>query len=177
MPTAKKVETVATLKKKLENAEGVVLADFTGLTVDGLSRLRREFRKNRSEFYVIKNTLGKIAARDMSMEGLERFLDRGPTGWAVTTADPTTPAKILMEFARANNNLPVVKGGFIDGAVLNADEVKRVANLPPKAVLVAQIMGLINAPAQGIAGTVHAVMTSLAVAADEIRKKKEGGGS
>jgi large subunit ribosomal protein L10 len=68
----------------------------------------------------------------------------------------------------------VVKGGFIDGSVLSADEVKKVANLPPKAVLVAQIMGLVNAPLQGVVSTVHAVMTSLAVAADEIRKQKEG---
>jgi large subunit ribosomal protein L10 len=174
MPTAKKVDSVATLKKKLENAQAVVLADFTGLNVEGISKLRREFRKNKSEFFVIKNTLGKIAARDMKMEGLERFLDRGPTGWAVTSADPTAPAKILMEFARTHGDRPVVKGGFIDGSVLSADEVKKVANLPPKAVLVAQIMGLVNAPLQGVVSTVHAVMTSLAVAADEIRKQKEG---
>ncbi|RPJ46505.1 MAG: 50S ribosomal protein L10 [Candidatus Latescibacterota bacterium] len=177
MPTPKKVETVATLKRKLDGAQGVVLADFTGLTVEGISRLRREFRKSGSEFYVIKNTLGKIAARDMQMGGLEKFLDHGPTGWAVTTADPTSPAKILMDFARTNNNIPAVKGGYIDGAVLNAEEIKRVANLPPKAVLVAQIMGLVNAPIRGVASTVYAVMASLAVATDEIRKQKEGAGS
>jgi large subunit ribosomal protein L10 len=177
MPTPRKVESVATLRKKLENAQAVVLADFTGLNVDGVSRLRREFRKSGSEFFVIKNTLGRIAARDMNMEGLGRFLDRGPTGWALAIADPVSPAKILMDFAKANNNIPVVKGGFVGGAVLTADEIRRFANLPPKPVLVAQIMGLVNAPAQGIAGTIRAVMTSLAVATDEIRKKKEGGGS
>jgi len=81
----------------------------------------------------------------------------------------------LMEFARTHNNMPAVKGGFIDGAVLNADQVQKVASLPPKTVLVAQIMGLVNAPMQGVVSTIHAVMTSLAVAADEIRKQKEGG--
>ncbi|MFH1681232.1 MAG: 50S ribosomal protein L10 [Candidatus Eisenbacteria bacterium] len=177
MPTPRKVESVATLKKKLESAQAVVLADFTGLSVDGISRLRREFRKSGSEFFVIKNTLGRIAARDMNMEGLERFLDRGPTGWAVAIADPIAPAKVIKDFAKANNDLPVVKGGFIDGSVLSAVEIARVADLPPKPVLVAQIMGLVNAPMQGVVSTVQAVMTSLAVAVEEIRKKKEGGGS
>lgn len=174
MPTKRKEEAVETLKKRLENAQAIVLADFTGLDVDGINELRREFRKSESSFFVIKNTLGRIAVRDTDMEGLTKFFEAGPTGWAVTEADPTGPAKVLMEFAKTRN-LPQVKGGYIDGAVLTPEEVKRVAALPAKPVLVAQILGLLNAPVTGIAGTLSAVMTSLAVAVDEIRKQKEAG--
>lgn len=175
MPTPKKEEAVAALRKKLEGAQAVVLADFTGLTVEGINKLRREFRRNQSEFYVIKNTLGRIAIRETEMEGLEKYFEGGPTGWAVTTADPTGPAKILKEFAKIHK-LPTVKGGYIDGAVLNAEQIQRVADLPAKPVLVAQVLGLLNAPITGVAGALSAVMTSIAIAVDEIRKQKEAGG-
>lgn len=175
MATAKKEEAVAALRKRLEDAQSVVLADFTGLDVEGMTALRSEFRKNESSFFVVKNTLGRIAIRERKLAGLDRFLEAGPTGWAVTSADPTSPARVLMEFAKTHGR-PVVKGGFFDGAFLTAEDVGRVANLPPKPVLVAQILGLLQAPVQGVAGTLHAVMTSLAVAADEIRKQKEAGG-
>lgn len=174
MPTPKKEQAVATLKQMLEGAQAVVLADFSGLDVERINQLRREFRKNGSDFYVIKNTLGRIAAREMNMEELTRCFEAGPTAWAVTSGDPTAPAKVLLEFAKTHK-LPQVKGGYIDGAVLSADEVRRVAELPAKPVLIAQIMGLLNAPVTGVAGTIQAVFTSLAVAVDEIRKQKEAG--
>ncbi|MFH1277057.1 MAG: 50S ribosomal protein L10 [Candidatus Eisenbacteria bacterium] len=174
MPTPKKEAAVATLKKKLEGAQAVVLADFTGLTVERINELRRQFYKNDAEFYVIKNTLGRIAVRETDMEGLTKYFEGGPTGWAVTSSDPTIPAKVLTEFAKIHK-LPALKGGYIDGAVLNAEQIQRVAELPAKPVLVAQVLGLLNAPITGVAGAVNAVMTYLAVAVDEIRKQKEAG--
>lgn len=175
MTTPRKEESVAALKEKLENVQSVVLADFTGLDVEGMNELRREFRKNDAHFMVIKNTLGRIVVRDLKLDGLEKYLDSGPTGWAVTSADPTAPARVLKDYARLHK-IPTVKGGYFDGAALSPDQVRKVADLPAKPVLVAQILGLLNSPVQGIAGTLHAVMTSLAVATDEIRKQKEAGG-
>ncbi len=175
MTTPRKEKSIAALKGKLEGVQSVVLTDFTGLDVEGMTELRREFRKNNAHFMVIKNTLGRIVVRDLKLDGLEKYLESGPTGWAVTSADPTAPAKVLKDFAKVHK-VPTVKGGYIDGAALTPEEVQRVADLPTKPVLVAQILGLLNSPVQGIAGTIHAVMTSLAVAADEIRKQKEAGG-
>ncbi len=174
MATPKKAEAVAVLKKKLESSQGVVLADFTGLDVENMTALRREFRKNGSEFLIVKNTLARLAVRESGMEGLGRYLE-GPTGWAMAMEDPVSAAKVLMEFAKTHQ-FPKVKGGYIEGAVLSPEEVLRVADLPAKPVLVAQILGLIVAPIQGVAGAVHAVMTSLAVAVDEIKKQKEASG-
>ncbi|MBN1827438.1 MAG: 50S ribosomal protein L10 [Candidatus Eisenbacteria bacterium] len=174
MPTPRKVEAVETLRAKLANAQAVVLADFSGLDVGKISQLRREFRKNDADFIVVKNTLGLIAAKECGMAGLEPYLE-GPTGWAVTSADPTAPARVIKEFSRTHT-LPKVKGGFIDGVVISPEEVVKIADLPSKPVLVAQIMGLIQSPIQGIAGSIHAVMTYLAVAVDEIRKQKEAAG-
>ena len=174
MPSEKKVEAVAALKEKLEGAQAVVLADFTGLDVEKLNELRREFRKSDSRFYVFKNTLGRLAVREVGMEGLEQFLE-GPTGWAVAVGDPVAPAKVIKEFAKTHE-LPKVKGGYIDGAVLMPEEVKRVADLPPKPILVAQVLGLVQGPVTGVAGTLKSVISSLAVAVEEIRKQKEAGG-
>lgn len=174
MATARKVQLVEDLRNKLENASGVVLADFTGLDVERLTQLRRECRNTDSSFFVIKNTLALRAIEQVGMEGLGEFLD-GPTGWAITGGDAVTPAQILSNFAK-EHKLPQIKGGFFDGVVASAEDVAAIATLPTKPVLIAQILGLIQSPVQGLAGGLNAVVASLAIAVEEIRKQKEAGG-
>ena len=108
------------------------------------------------------------------MEGLDEYLD-GPTGWAVTDGDAVSPAQVLSRFAK-EHKLPKIKAGYFDGVAATAEEVNKIAELPTKPVLIAQILGLIQSPVQGLAGGLHAVMTGLAVAVEEIRKQKEAGG-
>ena len=174
MPTARKVQLVEDLKTQLENAQGVVLADFTGLDVKKMTQLRRECRKAESSFFVIKNTLALHAIKEVGMEGLGQFLE-GPTGWAITGGDAVTPAQILNDFSK-EHKLHHIKGGFFDGVVASAEEVAAIAILPSKPVLIAQIMGLIQSPMQGLAGGLNEVVASLARALDEVRKQKEAGG-
>jgi len=174
MATAIKVETVEELARKLGNAKGVVLADFTGLNVENITQLRRNCRASETEFVVVKNTLARLAVKEAGLDGLEAYL-QGPTGWAITRADSVTPAKVLSDFAK-EHKLPKIKGGYIDGNALSPDQVERIAELPTKPVLIAQILGLIQSPVQGLAGGLHAVMTGLAIAVEEIRKQKETGG-
>lgn len=174
MATAQKVELVADLTEKLKSAQGVVLADFTGLTVEKITKLRRACLAGESQFYVVKNTLAKRALKEAGIEGLDEYL-AGPTGWAITEVDAVAPAKVLSDFAK-ENDLPKIKAGYIDGSVLNADDVGAIAKLPSKPVLMAQIAGLIQAPVTGIAAGVNAVMASLAIAMEEVRKQKEAGG-
>lgn len=174
MATATKVELVADLAERFKSAEGVVLADFTGLTVEKITELRRACLKGESKFYVVKNTLAKLALKEAGITGLDEYLE-GPTGWAITEVDAVAPAKILSDFAK-DNKLPKIKAGYIDGSVLDAEGVGVIAKLPSKLVLIAQIAGLINAPLTGIAAGMNAVMQGLAVGLDEVRKQKEAGG-
>ncbi|NNE08804.1 MAG: 50S ribosomal protein L10 [Gemmatimonadetes bacterium] len=174
MATATKVELVADLAERFKSAEGVVLADFTGLTVEKITELRRACLKGESQFYVVKNTLAKRALKEAGITGLDEYL-QGPTGWAITEVDAVAPAKVLSDFAK-ENKLPKIKAGYIDGSVLDAAGVGQIADLPPKPVLMAQIAGLINAPVTGIAAGLNAVMQGLAVGLDEVRKQKEAGG-
>ncbi len=174
MPTERKVQLIDELTSRLENANGVVLADFTGLDVEGLTQLRRECRNSESSFFVIKNTLALRAIKQVGMEGLGEFLE-GPTGWAISGGDAVAPAQILSNFAK-EHKLPTIKGGFFDGVVANAEDVEAIAKLPTKPVLIAQILGLIQSPVQGLAGGLNAVVASLAIAVEEIRKQKEAGG-
>ncbi len=174
MATATKVELVADLAERFKGAQGVVLADFTGLTVEKITELRRACLKGESKFYVVKNTLAKLALKEAGITGLDQYLE-GPTGWAITEVDAVAPAKVLSDFAKANK-LPRIKAGYIDGSVLDAAGVGAIADLPPKPVLIAQIAGLINAPVTGIAAGLNAVMQGLAVGLDEVRKQKEAGG-
>ncbi len=174
MPAQSKIEAVEAFKERLSTAQGVVIADFSGLDVESITELRRKCRKAETRFLVVKNTLAIHAIKQVGMDGLEEFLS-GPTGWAIADSDPIAPAKILSDFAK-EHKLPKIKGGFIDGRVVSPDEVAEVAKLPSKPVLIAQIAGLINAPVQGIAGGIQAVLASLALAVEEVRKVKEAGG-
>ena len=171
MATPEKIAVVEELMKDLADSKGVYLADFTGLTVEKVTALRRAFRKSRSHFIVAKNTLAKRAIKGSPLEPLSEHF-RGPTGIAYSTEDPVAPAKVLTDFGKENEGFKV-KVGYIQGAIVSAKDVGAIAGLPPKEVLVAQALGIIQSPMRGLVTVINNVMTGLVVALEEIRKQKE----
>ncbi len=171
MATTEKIEVVEELSKDLSQSRGVYLADFTGLTVDKITALRRAIRKSGSRFVVAKNTLAKRAIKGSHLEPLTDHF-RGPTGIAYSNDDPVAPAKVLADFGKENEGF-TVKAGYVEGSVLDAKEIGRIAGLPSKAVLVAQAIGIVQSPMRGLVTVVNGVMTGLVVALEEIRKKKD----
>lgn len=171
MATPEKVQVVEDLTKELAESQGVYLADFTGLTVEKVTALRRAFRKSGSRFIVAKNTLAKRAIKGSRLEPLAEHF-RGPTGIAYSLEDATAPARVLADFGKENEGFKV-KAGYCEGSLLSGREVAQIAGLPTKGVLVAQAIGIVQGPMRGIVTTVNAVMTSLVVAIEEVRKKKE----
>jgi large subunit ribosomal protein L10 len=133
-----KVAEVAELKDKFSNSAGAVLTEYRGLTVKALKDLRRSLGDD-ATYAVSKNTLTTIAAREAGLEGIEALLV-GPTAIAFIDGDPVTVAKGLRDFGRLNPSL-VIKGGVLDGKTLSPDEVRQMADLESREVLLAKVAG------------------------------------
>lgn len=131
MNTAEKNANIETLKTRLANAQSLVIADFRGLTVESDTKLRREFRAVGCEYQVVKNTLLGKAVKGTAMEVLDPLL-AGPTAIAFSTEDPSAPAKVATKIAKAEAKF-VIKGGYIDGKLLDQKGVEALSTLPGKA--------------------------------------------
>lgn len=140
-----KAAAVDELKQSFTNADAAVLTEYRGLTVSNLKDLRRSLGED-ATYAVAKNTLTTIAAKEAGIEGLDEQLT-GPTAIAFINGDIATVAKGLRDFAKANPLL-VIKGGVMDGKVLNADEVKKLADLESREVLLAKLAGAMQASLQ-----------------------------
>lgn len=158
--------SVAQVKEAMQNAKSVVLADNTGLTVSQSTKLRKELREAGVDLKVAKNTLIRIAARDLGIEGLDQYL-HGTTTLAFSNAEEATAAKKIREFF-AKDKAPkfVMKAGILEGKVIDADGVKSLADLPSREVLLAQVLAGIQAPLTGVVGAVNGLLSSFAYALD-----------
>ena len=137
-----KGDAVAELTESFTSSSAAVLTEYRGLTVKQISDLRRALGSD-TTYSVVKNTLTKIAAGNAGLEGLDVLL-AGPTAVAFVSGDPVTAAKALRDFAKANPAL-VVKGGVMDGKALTADEIKKLADLESREVLLSKMAGALKA--------------------------------
>jgi large subunit ribosomal protein L10 len=128
--TAEKNANIETLKTRLAGAQSLIIADFRGLTVESDTKLRREFRAVGCEYQVVKNTLLGKAVKGTAMEVLDSLL-QGPTAIAFSTEDPSAPAKAATKIAKAESKF-VIKGGYIDGKLLDQKGVEALSTLPGK---------------------------------------------
>lgn len=148
MPSEKvlneKKQIVANLTELLNGAAAGVLVDYRGLTVEEDTTLRKKFREAGVNYQVVKNTLLRFASKESGLEELDESLN-GPTALATHTDDMVAPAKIVADFMKNNEKIEI-KAGFMEGKVISLDEIKTLAATPSKDVLIAKIMGSLNAP-------------------------------
>jgi large subunit ribosomal protein L10 len=171
MPTARKETTVSALAEKLAGAQNLFLTDYAGLTVDEIMRLRRELRKDGNTYSVVKNTLFRIAAGDLAAK-LEQFLS-GPTGIVFAGADPVAPAKALKTFSDTVKRV-AVKAAYIDGQIVDAKQVDRLAKLPPKIELITSLVGTLAGPLRGLVTVLSGNQSGLVRVLERIREQKAG---
>ena len=173
MPSAKVLEAkkaqVAETAEVLKNAQTGILVDYRGLTVAEDTELRNELRKAEVQYFVIKNTLLKLATKEAGLEGLDEVL-HGPTAIAVSSEDPVAPAKVIADYAKKNDKLEI-KSGFMDGAVMSLDEIKQLAATPNMETLIAKIMGSLNAPASNLVRLLQTIVDDGVEIPDLIAKK------
>lgn len=171
--TAEKQATVAELQEKLTQAKGAVLINYRGLTVAQDTKLRRKFREAGVEYKVVKNTLTRIAAQEVGIQGMDTYLE-GPTAMALSTVDPVAPAKIISEFIKESKLQNIeVKAGLVEGKVIDANGVKALANLPPREVLIAQVLAGFQTPIVGIVNVLQGTIRNAVYVLEAIRKQKE----
>lgn len=175
MPTTKAQKEVMLneLKEKIGNSQVTILADFRGIPVAKITDLRSRLRKAGSEMKVAKNTIAGIAAKEVGVEGLDQYLE-GPTVFAFSIEDPVAPAKILSDFAKEIKQGLDIKAGILEGKVIDANGVKALADLPSREVLLAKVLGGMQAPMYGFASVLAANLRNLVYVLDQVRQQKEG---
>ncbi|GAB3951881.1 50S ribosomal protein L10 [Streptomyces sparsus] len=174
MATPDKVAAVEEMTDKFRNSHAAVVTAYTGLSVAQLKDLRRSLGDH-AQYRVVKNTLTKIAAQEAGVTTLDEFLT-GSTAVAFVTGDPVEAAKGLRDFAK-NNPALVIKGGVLDGKALSADEIKKLADLESREVLLAKLAGGMKASMAKAAATFQAPLTKFVRTADALRDKVEQGGA
>ena len=171
MPTAKKETAVTELRDRLAGAENLFFTNYAGLTVEQITKLRDELRKDGSSYAVVKNTLFSIAAGDDLSKKVEEFL-AGPTGVVFAGSDPVAPAKALKQFADDVKALKI-KAAYIDGRIVDAAQVNVLAALPPKLELIARMIGSLASPLRGLVTVLSGNQSGLVRVLNAIREQKE----
>ena len=151
-----KKQVVATLKEKLTSAVSCVIVDYKGITVADDTKLRKELREAGVEYTVTKNTLLRFAAQETGYDALIPSLE-GTTALAISTTDEVAPAKILSKYADSSDGKFKIKAGFVDGEVLSAEKITEIGKLPSKEILIAQVLGGLNATIAGLAYAIKAI--------------------
>jgi len=170
-----KAAAVAELTDKFRTSNAAVLTEYRGLTVAQLKTLRRSLGGN-ADYAVVKNTLTKIAANEAGIAELDDLF-AGPTAVAFVAGDPVESAKALRDFAKENPAL-VIKGGVLDGKTLSADEIKKLADLESREVLLAKLAGAMKAKQSQAAALFQAPLSKLVRTAEALRAKQaEQGGA
>ncbi len=172
MPKKEKELKVEEIYQKLSQSSSVIFTDFKGLTVAELSQLRAKLREVGAEYRIVKNTLALRAFQRYFPQGnVEEYL-KGPTAFTYCYGDPFGILKILMDFSKNHEDLKL-KGGIIDGELYNSKEIKELANLPPKEVLLAKLIGGINTPLTRLVFGLKWPINQLVWALETIKKEKE----
>lgn len=156
-----KKQIVSDYADKIAKSKSFILVDYRGLTVAEDTNLRNSLRKENVEYRVVKNRLISRAIEQAGITGIDASVFEGPTAIAISYEDAVAPAKLLTENVKKVNKT-AIKGGVVEGKVVSVDEIAKVATIPAKPVLIAQLLGMMQSPVR-----------SLAVVLSEIAKKQE----
>jgi len=170
MPTPQKEQILQHTHDSIRDVRGLYLADFTGMTVESLSMLRRKCREQKVEFRVVKNTLLKRAFNAHGITALDDFL-AGPTGLVFSASSEMAPAKILSDFAKAHEK-PRIKAAVVDGQLFDDRAIAVLATLPSREVLLSQVLATLIAPMTQFLAAIEATIALPAVMADVLERER-----
>lgn len=172
MPKQEKVEQVELLTEKLKQAKVAVLADYRGLTVSQTEDLRAKLRGSDVEFRVVKNTLARRAAVEAGHPAFQDVL-KGPVAMAFGYDDLGTPGRLLAEWARSSRLKLDIVGALAEGRVLSTEQVRQLADLPSREVLIAQLLGTLQTPVAQLVATIQAPVSNLVGLLEAYKSKLE----
>lgn len=170
MPRPEKVKAVKEIKEKIESSNVIILSDYSGMTVNQITDLKRRLRKEDTIYVVVKNSLALRALSNDHKEKFEKFL-KGPVAVAFGKADPVSPAKVLAKFIKETSR-PVIKCGIVEGKFINEADFKVLAKMPSREELIAKAVGGIKAPLYGLVNVLSGPIRKLVYALSAIKDKK-----
>ena len=170
MNRTEKQQLVTELSDKVKGAKALYYTDFTGLNVKRMTELRRRLRRAGVEYVVIKNSLALRAVTQSGLAGAEL---KGPTG-LVVSKDPVAAAKVLAEFAREFEQRPAVKGGLLEGRAIDVAQVRRLASMPPREQMLAELGAGLQSPMAAFVGALNGLLYMFAGALEALRTQREG---
>ena len=170
MPSVKNINSVKELSVKLDKAKAIYFTDYLGLDVVSVTKLRKNFVEKGVEFTVAKNTLIKLAAKEVGISGIDKFLE-GPTAIAFGYDDPTSPARVIKEFLK-DFDKPSVKGMIFDGEIFTSDQFDKIANLPSKEQLLSKLVGMLNSPMSKLSSVLNSSVSGLLGRLTQLNSKK-----
>lgn len=170
----KKQAIIDDLSAKLGSAKAFYVADFAGLNVKRVTQLRARLRKEGIEYIVVKNTLAERALEGLDYPDFSEFL-KGPTAVVISQTDPVTPAKVLSEFAKENDNKPSVRAGIVESRVVSGADIEKLAKLPSREQLLSELAGALQAPMTELLMVMTAKMQEMVGLLDALREQKSGG--
>lgn len=170
MAKPEKIAKVEEIKGRFLGHEVVLLTDFSGLTVEEINGLRFQLRDIGAEYRVLKNTLTLLAIKDTAYEEMGQFM-QGPVAAAFVAGDPMAVAKELVNYSRANPDL-VIKGGFMEGKILQAADIRNLATMPSREVLLAKVTGALKSPIYGLHNVLSGPCRKLVYALQAVSETK-----
>ena len=174
MPTDRKVAIVRWLEEMLGRSTIVIATQYRGLSASEMAELRSRLKQQGLEYHVVKNTLLRLAAQNVGKDGLMAII-QGPTALAMGFGDPIEPARFLADYLRTSRGPLSLQGGMMDGRVLTAADVNTLALLPPRKVLLAQVLGQMQAPLATLLAVLKAPLQGLATLIKARMEQMEGG--
>jgi large subunit ribosomal protein L10 len=168
-----KAAAIAEIASHIDQSEAIFAVDYRGITVAQVAELRVRLRESDATFKVVKNSLTERAADQAGATTLKDFLS-GPTALTFVRGDAATAAKAVADYARATQLLPF-KGGLMEGAPLDVEQIRSLSRLPSREVLYGQLVGVVASPVSGLVRTLSALVSGLAVALGQVHAKKESG--
>ena len=171
MNRTEKQSAIDALSAKLAGAHSIYVTDYAGLNVHNVTELRRRLRRAGVEYLVVKNTLARRALQSSRIAGLDAHF-AGPTALALTATDAAAAAKVLTDFAKEFQK-PAVRAAVVDGREVTPEQVKRLAQLPPREVLLGQLAGALQAPLAGFVGALTGLLSTFVGAVEALRTQRD----
>ena len=171
MSKTERQASVEDLRRELEGSSTVFVTDFSGLNVLRMTELRRRLRSAGVRYVVVKNTLAQRAFAANGVSALDEHL-AGPTGLVLSGRDPVAGAKVLADFAREFEQKPAIKAGLVDGRPVSPAQVRRLAELPSKEILLGQLAGYMQAPLAQLAGVMNGLLYQVVGALEALRAQR-----
>ena len=167
-----RTEAIGVLEREFKQARGIYFTDINRINVEQMTRLRNNFRKKGIKYVVVKNTLARIACEKSGKNELAPFL-KGTIGVALAGQESMAPAKIIKDFQKENKELLAIKVAHVDGSVFGAQDVIKLADIPPREVLLSQLLGCLQAPLANLAGSISGILVKFAGTLEGLKNKKQ----